>query len=140
MSDSREPHERIAGTDRFLFGRAASQHGDAQRDARPFRGSDRPVPAELLAHCYRMNGSAHDAEDLTQETYLRAWRAFDRFEARSSLRTWLYRIATNVCLTSLNSRHRRVLAIGARATIIGPLRAAGPGGSRRRWLEPVPTA
>jgi RNA polymerase sigma-70 factor (ECF subfamily) len=92
---------------------------------------------ELLAHCYRMTGSVHDAEDLVQETYLRAWRAYDRFEGRSSVRTWLYRIATNVCLTALEGRDRRPLptGLGAPSSDAGqPVEVDG----EVPWLEPVP--
>lgn len=94
---------------------------------------------ELLAHCYRMTGSLHDAEDLVQETYLRAWKAYDNFEGKSSIRTWLYRIATNTSLTSLDGRKRRPLPAGLGAP------ASDPNGDITEhreitWLEPLPDA
>jgi RNA polymerase sigma-70 factor (ECF subfamily) len=99
-----------------------------------------PYRRELLAHCYRMLGSLDDAEDVVQETYLRAWRAYDSFEGRSSVRTWLYQIATNACLTSLKHHSRRVLPSG-----LGPSEpdaavppAAAP--SSEAWLQPFPDA
>ena len=96
-----------------------------------------PYRRELMAHCYRMLGSLHDAEDLVQETYLRAWKAYDRFEGTSSLRTWLYRIATNACLTALETRNRRPLPSGLGAPSADPDAMLVERGEVP-WLEPVP--
>jgi len=94
---------------------------------------------ELLAHCYRMLGSAEEAEDLVQETYLRAWRSFDGFEGRSSVRTWLYRIATNVCLTAIERRRRRPLPSGLGGPAEDP-EAPLVAGPEVPWLQPLPDA
>jgi len=91
---------------------------------------------ELTGYCYRMLGSAFEAEDAVQETMLRAWRSLDRFEGRAALKSWLYRIATNVCLDMLNGKERRIrpLELGPPGTIDSPLTTR----SEATWLEPVP--
>jgi RNA polymerase sigma-70 factor, ECF subfamily len=100
-------------------------------DTEPFR-------RELLAHCYRMLGSPHDAEDLVQETYLRAARAYRDFEGRSSVRTWLYRIATNACLSMLTHRSRRVLPSGLGAPEQDASVSPVPAPADVVWLQPIP--
>ncbi|MGI5327396.1 RNA polymerase subunit sigma-70 [Actinomadura nitritigenes] len=99
-----------------------------------------PFRPELLAHCYRMLGSIHEAEDLVQETYLRAWRAFDRFEGRSSLRRWLYAIATRTCLTALETRPRRPVPSGLGAPSDDHRAALAPDEPAAPWLQPAPDA
>ncbi len=111
---------------------------DAQRAATPeLELKLEQHRVELTGYSYRMLGSAFDAEDAVQETFLRAWRGFDRFEGRAALRSWLYRIATNVCLDMLNGRERR-----ARPMDLGPAQepelanlGTRPGAT---WIEPVP--
>ena len=93
---------------------------------------------ELLAHCYRMLGSLADAEDAVQETYVRAWRSFGSFEGRSSERTWVYRIATNTCLTALQHHSRRVLPSGLGAPSDDPSAPPGPADPGVAWLQPIP--
>jgi len=92
---------------------------------------------ELTGYCYRMLGSAFDAEDAVQDTLTRAWRAADRFERRSSLRTWLYRIATNVCLDLIDRKHRRArpMDLGPASTVATAELTARPDGT---WVEPIP--
>ena len=94
--------------------------------------------ASLTGHCYRMLGSATDAEDAVQETFVRAWRGLDRFEGRASVRTWLHRIATNVCLDALSDTSRRMRPIEERPP--GSIDSSLETLDRTHWLEPVPDA
>src|SRR5207247_8608848 len=93
--------------------------------------------SELTGYCYRMLGSPFEAEDAVQETFIRAWRGFDRFEGRAALRSWLYRIATNVCLDMLSGRERR-----ARPMDLGPSREPVESNLNAlpevTWIEPIP--
>ena len=97
-----------------------------------------PYREELLAYCYRMLGSVHDAEDQVQETMVRAWRFYDDFEGRSSLRTWLYRIATNSCLRALETRSRRPLPSDLSDPATDPYGALGADRPEFPWLQPFP--
>lgn len=110
----------------------ASHGDDFDRKTRPYR-------PELLAHSYRMLASLHDAEDAVQETYLHAWRGYDSFAGRASMRTWLYRIATNACLRALENRGRRALPrdLGGPGQDPAAHLAAWP---ELPWLEPIPDA
>ncbi|GII00393.1 DNA-directed RNA polymerase sigma-70 factor [Planobispora takensis] len=113
-----------------IHGATGSQVGEVSR-LEPYR-------TELTGYCYRVLGSGFEAEDAVQETFLRAWRSFDRYdERRASLRTWLYSIATNVCLDMLRSTQRRALAVD-----LGPAAEAGADIGRplpeRVWVQPVP--
>ena len=118
-------HERLS----LEAAHSGDEHAFAELTER-YRG-------ELHAHCYRMLGSVHDAEDALQETMLRAWRGLARFEGRSSLRSWLYTIATNTCLNAIERRPKRVLPID-----YGPARdphvAPGDPLVESVWLEPYP--
>jgi RNA polymerase sigma-70 factor, ECF subfamily len=109
---------------------ATAPPADVMAELEPFR-------VELTGYCYRMLGAAFEAEDAVQETFVRAWRAYDRFEGRSSLRSWLYRIATNVCLSMLGASQRR-----ARPMDLQPAQSADtplpPPLSESVWVEPVP--
>src|SRR5437764_9180212 len=127
---SAQSRARRGGEDELLAGARGG-------DGRAYQDLVEPHRSELHAHCYRMLGSVHDAEDALQETLLRAWRGLGRFEGRSSLRSWLYTIATNTCLNAIERRPKRVLPID-----YGP--AADPHEPPGRpivesvWIEPYP--
>src|ERR1700733_9692319 len=109
-----------------------------EADVEEFEAVASSYRRELFAHCYRMIGSVQEAEEIVQDTYPRAWRAFGRFEGRSSVRTWLYRIATNACLTELERRARRPMPSGLGPPSPDPLAPPLPEPPGVRWLEPVP--
>jgi len=118
----------------LVAGRAGAPRGDdVTVDFEPYRG-------ELVAYCYRMLGSFHEAEDLVQETMLRAWKARDRYDrTRASIRTGLYRIAANVCLSALEGRARRPLPSGLGAPSDDPGAPLTPAFDIP-WLQPFPDA
>ncbi|MER5268925.1 sigma-70 family RNA polymerase sigma factor [Actinosynnema sp. NPDC002837] len=109
-------------------------------DNTQFASDTESYRGELLAHCYRMLGSVDDAEDVVQETYLRAWRSYGGFEGRSSVRAWLYRIATNASLTALQQRSRRMLPSGLGGPAGDPDTPQVPAAPGVLWLEPISTS
>ena len=124
-----------------MVGQTAGQREGAVAGSEEFTRQTDPFRRELLAHCYRMLGSVHDAEDLVQETFLRAWRAYDRFDdRRASMRTWLYRIATNACLTALEQGSRRPLPSSLVGPAVHPEGPLAPGPPEVSWLQPIPDA
>ena len=135
------PHQQAAADQQAAPDPQVAPDPHAVPDQERFAADAERFRRELLAHCYRLTGSAQDAEDLVQETYLRAWRSYAGFEGRASMRTWLYQIATNVCLTALKPRPIRVLPSGLGGAYDGPGRPpslAAPG--EVSWLEPLPDA
>jgi RNA polymerase sigma-70 factor (ECF subfamily) len=116
------------------------QQMEPSREAAAFVRLAAEFRPELLAHCYRMLGSVHDAEDVVQETYLRAWRGFEHFQGRSSPRFWLYRIATNACLTALAHHSRRFVPAGLAGGSDDPAAPLNPAGLEIPWVQPIPDA
>jgi RNA polymerase sigma-70 factor, ECF subfamily len=113
---------------------AAARDGDGDAFAQLIA----PYRSELRAHCYRMLGSLHDAEDSLQETLLRAWRGLARFEGRSSLRSWLYTVATNVCLRAIERRPKRVLPIDYGPPSADPHTEPDEPLTESVWIDPYP--
>ena len=128
MSEREEGKERDPlGEDEEVV--AAVQNGDAST----FSSLAEPHRKELRVHCYRMLGNFEDAEDLVQETFVRAWRGHAAFEGRSTFRAWLYRIATNACLDAIKKKGRRVQVVDVGATT-----PRSPSFDEVPWLQPFP--
>jgi len=113
---------------------AAALQGNSQR----FSELTEPFRRELQIHCYRILGSLHEAEDMVQETMLRAWKRLDTYEGRASFRAWLYKIATNACLDALDQRRSRRLLPFDTVPASDPLAAILPPTPEMTWLEPLP--
>src|SRR5262245_1181439 len=133
-----EGHRRVLMSIAMTAGEPSPRGHASERTSQAFERLAEPLRREIKVHCYRMLGSLHEAEDLVQETYLRAWRRFDSFDGRGSFRAWLYRIATNACLDALASRkHVRRVLPDQRA----PATAEMPDGTPATdvaWLDPYP--
>jgi RNA polymerase sigma-70 factor (ECF subfamily) len=125
-----DPGNRIGVADRL----AAARAGNADEFARLAE----PHRRELLAHCYRILGSFHEAEDLVQETFLRAWQRLETYQGRASFRAWLYKIATNACLDALDRAHSRRLLPAYLLPAAHPEAAVLPPRPDLHWLEPFP--
>jgi len=113
---------------------AAARQGDSQR----FSELTEPFRRELQVHCYRILGSLHEAEDMVQETMLRAWTRLETYEGRASFRAWLYKIATHACLDLLDRRHSRRLLPSQVGPATNPEDGIAPPSTEPVWLEPIP--
>jgi RNA polymerase sigma-70 factor, ECF subfamily len=127
-------YQRAAGLDPAVAAHLAAARAGDQHE---FSGLTEPYRHELELHCYRILGSLQDAEDIVQETLLRAWRRLDTYEGRASLRAWLYKIATNACFDALSKRPRRVLPTAQYAPA-DPRQPFAPPVTETIWLEPYP--
>src|SRR5213080_3804287 len=127
-----------AASTRHRTGQRAVIDAARRGDEGAFRDLVEPHRSELHAHCYRMLGSLHDAEDALQETLLRAWRGLARFEGRSSLRSWLYTIATNASLRAIERRPKRILPIDYGPASVDPHGAPDEPLVESVWIEPYP--
>src|SRR6266480_3920007 len=141
IRDARKTDRANRGADSSLpAGDVRGREGSAMAVSEDFARLTDPFRPELLAHCYRMLGSVHDAEDQVQETMIRAWRSYGEFEGRASLRTWLYRIATNACLRALENNGRRPLPSGLGGPGEYPEAPLAPARPEVPWLQPIPDA
>lgn len=137
MSEEKQRQSTSLGLNRLEPGLASRLAAARSGDHLEFDRLTEPHRRELQVHCYRLLGSLYEAEDLVQETMLRAWRRLDTFEGRASFRAWLYKIATNACLDVLDQRRRRSLPMSTHPAA-DPHQPLDPPMSDSAWLEPLP--